>query len=940
MIADQSSFQRFDPSWFSGLVPRVLVVVGEGFSREQIKESVIAACGVVAGQWIFTLEQLAQEVYQSIHSGNEIQPWSDAGRQEFYRLLFSNRSVLGAFPRLKALKRQSRFYQRLDRAVMTCRGSVAHEFERSVIEERLQNEGLGDHELRAEILRLSETLESWLRAEQLADGPRWLSLASDALSSQQSRLLRGREKLLYFSVEEAQGAQAVFLDQLRQHLPVMTDHSPGCNPDPGSTPSLWSWNRSHTLHDGVQRLVDTIQKQDWSKQVLLIPDSEPEVRMVLRRALAEAEIPEQDPRDPQALRIEEKYKKLFRSLDVVASGWGASHTQALVSDLFGQAPSSTNTIHVPGSTSVVLTREQMAKIQSRLATLGSRPGVNGVMGVLRHQVSEAVLSRLQEIEREFQGRYDFSGLRERLTRFWHQSFEWFRSDRVLGAWLEEFWKQWQGELERLELLSVRFPALLWRERLRGRFELQVASSQPLKPKHGVRVFRLSQAQAFEGDLEVSVIGMSASWFSPRSDSDWYWGGRERDRLSGEFVVRSSHAIRKSRQQALLSWLNGAKRVEFIDSAFSFDGSENESFERALEDLAGACAQMPQIERRDWGAHSRFLASYGLVRRSVGGSVTLGSTVSDDALMKLTATDLDTLSRCSFLGLLRARWKLSEREEADWDLWPRVKGVLYHRAVEKLAQALPEPGQDSVAFVQELWKSIWLEALSAGEVPGWIRSPQLEIQIERQAHRVLLAFLEQEREYRARSGVRLFAAEDQAQLNWLLLDARGRSAEIRGKADRIDEHAEGLFVLDYKTGVQALKGADILEKGYRLQMPFYALAARAHFQKPVLGVQFVELTRDARRSVGLFPKRLNGKGAGCLTRVGPTNSGLYSAEPDDLWVAFEEKIRKVVERYRDGSFEARPVLGASECRECPGRSICGQSRREWVQNQEQESESVT
>jgi RecB family exonuclease len=201
--------------------------------------------------------------------------------------------------------------------------------------------------------------------------------------------------------------------------------------------------------------------------------------------------------------------------------------------------------------------------------------------------------------------------------------------------------------------------------------------------------------------------------------------------------------------------------------------------------------------------------------------------------------------------------------------------------------------------------------------------------------LLRAFLEKEFEFRDRAKTRLFAAEDQAQLRWEFQE-QGLEFAIRGKADRIDEclssSQNGLWVIDYKSGRQDLRGVDIREKGYRLQLAFYAVAAQAQLQRPVLGVQLVELTREARRSVGLFPKALNGKQPGSLTQVRSNNPSLFEGEPSELWTELEQKIRNTAFDFSSGKGDALPVMGERECDRCRAREVCGQSRREWVEGQ--------
>ncbi len=902
---------NFNPAWFSGLAPRVLLVTGAGFQRELIKDALIARVGAVAGKWILSPDQLALEILRD--RGSVPSLISPAGRQEFYRLLFSNRSVLAHYPSLRHLKRQDGFYRRLDQAVLACRDVIAHEQERDVLEERLQSLGLGSVELRREIVGLARALEGWMDSKGLADGPRLLGLGIEELLRRRAQgevpaILSGREVLFRFRVQDPQALEALFFDELASFLPLR-DGMELFAAEPIS--ASWSWKRSHTLHDSAERLVSQLLARDWSRQVILIPDNAPDVRLALRRALQDAGIPEFDPRDPQELRISEAFKQVFAVLDCVAARWEPARVMSLLS----------------ATRSFSLDRPKLAAIQRKLAELGQRPGLESVLRVLGDRLPRPVVSRLRKWDSAFRGRMSFRELSEGHRDHCETEI----ADARIRAWLEKFWIDFSEDLSRLDILETRFPLLLWMERIRGRVELSSPPVTAVKPADGVRIFRMSQANAVHHVMELWLLGLPASWLSPPTEADYYLGARERDQLSGEFAVRASRQLKESRKRALQSWISRAAAIEVLDHAYQLDGSESESIESLLLEL-GAPVGIPCETQ---GAHPRFLQSYGLVRKAVASVVELPPAASGEPV-RVSATALDAMSRCSFLGLPQARWKLLEREEADWELWPRVRGVLLHHAVEQLVRELESGAAASFAdgsaqsLVEQVWRSTWQGALARGEVSGWIRSPQLELQIERQSVLVLSRFLEKELEYRSRAGIRCVAAEEDARLTLSWVDSNGRPVEVVGKADRIDEHPEGLFVLDYKTGAQAFKGGDIRDKGYRLQLPFYALAARAKFQKPVLGVQLVELTRDARRSVGLFPKRLNGKDPGMLTQLGKTNSGLFDGDPDELWSKLDSRIREVMKEFAAGRFESRPTLGSRECTECRARLICGQARREWVE----------
>jgi hypothetical protein len=149
--------------------------------------------------------------------------------------------------------------------------------------------------------------------------------------------------------------------------------------------------------------------------------------------------------------------------------------------------------------------------------------------------------------------------------------------------------------------------------------------------------------------------------------------------------------------------------------------------------------------------------------------------------------------------------------------------------------------------------------------------------------------------------------------------------IIGIPDRVDEHPEGLFVIDFKTSSSLPKGSEMVEQGYRLQLPFYALAVQKTFGKDAVGVQFVELNRAAGRSRGIFFSQYNGDEPGKITDFSKRNSSLLSMSPQDAWVRIEEHLTKHAQDYLNGIFEAKPKK-PDECQTCRMNDLCGRRRR--------------
>jgi hypothetical protein len=203
----------------------------------------------------------------------------------------------------------------------------------------------------------------------------------------------------------------------------------------------------------------------------------------------------------------------------------------------------------------------------------------------------------------------------------------------------------------------------------------------------------------------------------------------------------------------------------------------------------------------------------------------------------------------------------------------------------------------------------------------VRSKRVEEYVKARICLLLEAFCEKEKEFLERAGTEPIS-----------LDQRRFRMEfphfaIIGKPDRIDQHSEGVFVMDYKTSGGVPHGSEIVEQGYRLQLPFYALAVRRELNQSVLGVQFIELDRKGSRKSGIFFKQFNGKNAGCLTQVRSNSKSLISSDPDEVWNILEKQVFQDAMGYLEGRFMARPKIDKKEkeCNRCTLADLCGLKR---------------
>ncbi len=179
--------------------------------------------------------------------------------------------------------------------------------------------------------------------------------------------------------------------------------------------------------------------------------------------------------------------------------------------------------------------------------------------------------------------------------------------------------------------------------------------------------------------------------------------------------------------------------------------------------------------------------------------------------RLSVTAIETWMRDPYAIYARHVLKLKALEPLDAEPEARERGVLIHQALDRFVSAFPEAlPADAEARLLDLGRDAFGELLSR---PGiwafwW---PRFE--------RIARWFLEQERARRGMlaglisetKGSRIFAAP-------------GGDFELTATADRIERRADGLVIVDYKTG--ALPRDVEVERGLAPQLPLEAAIAEA------------------------------------------------------------------------------------------------------------------
>lgn len=866
-----------------GLRPMERICVGAGFSREEVKDLLLSSGEAFTGGAVLSLEGLAA-LAAGVPAARVLPP---SGRQEVLRALLAVPRIAGPLVELKRLRRQAGFLARLDRAVESGRLASAHGREAEAISERA-SERLGASATRTEVRALAAAYEAWLGASGFWDLPLLLRRAAGAL-----REGDGLPRVIHaLTAQVPESLELQFWEALGERVDVRR-LGPLEAPSAAAWPATgFTWDRWHTIDDGAEEIAAGLAGEgpgSWSGRAVLWPD-DPAVRRSFVAAMERHRVPLEDPRDPTALRSDESLKAALAPLTAVASGF---EKDAVAAWLFSSDSKS------GGSRAA----DWLHEIEKR--------GIRRGFGSYRGGALQPVAERLSELLRAFGGRRTCRELGE-------AHLEWLdRHGPEARERLESLWGAFIEDVERAGWSDRSAPAKFWHDRLKERMADAKPGPLRLRTAPGVPVYRLAQAP-LRRFSEVIVLGLPSRWLEGEGGAagDYWYGERERDALAADFGLRCRDTLRRERLAVLRAWAASAERVRFVDAEHDWDGGERDSLAPALRMLTGEVARAPE----DRGASRRWLASYLPPATAAPRVVRLGPVEPKASgtveLKVLSATGVDHQSRCGFLGLARARWKLRDPREADSALWPDVRGDILHAAVRARIESRLADGSYGVSLEQAL------DAAWESKGPrGMYRSELLARDERRRLLQVLRKFDEQEAAYVARCGARAVSLEGPE----LRLDM-GDGIVVTGIPDRVDETDAGLFLIDYKTSYALPTGTEMFEAGYRLQLPFYAVALRKETGKPVIGAQFVGLNGGGGRTTGIFFAAHSARSRKAGNRqpvvLGPSSGSRLDRDPDEVWDRFRETLAGVARELAAGVFEARPRdLKGKECLGCACRPLC-------------------
>ena len=641
---------------------------------------------------------------------------------------------------------------------------------------------------------------------------------------------------------------------------------------------------------------------------VLLPDL-PAIRRSLKRALEERGLLLKDPRDPTRLKWEESVKGALLPLDVVARRF---RHEEVISFLHS------SWFRLDASPEVEFAEKR--KLHQEILDRGIRFGLPSYSGDRLERV-RAMLELLNEA---------FSP-RMRIDEVAAFHLAWIRRNPDFESWVHGFfeavWDRFTQDLVVIGESRKKAPVLYWLERLRLRLQDATPPFEKVQYEKGVEIFRLGQTPLSYPE-KLWCLALPPRYTTGDNPGDYFYSDREREVLSGHFQVRSGMMEADFRRKVLKFWLGHAREAIFLDALYDWDGRERESIEPLLQELDVRGADGEPIVAIECHSHPRWRRSYLHPRASPAREFQLPELGTPGARPELRASDIENFSRCELQGILLGRFRISDAKPSDLDIRADSRGTLLHEAVKLLIRARDDQGHFSLT-AEDALDQAWV----ARRPKGLFQSDRLAQFTKRKLLPILLTFMDQEAKYVERAKTKVLAVEE-PKLRYVVdlgpVPVGRDQVTIVGVPDRIDEHPDGIFVMDYKTSTVSPKAPQMIGLGYRLQMPIYALAAAQHYGKPPIGLQFIELTRKGSRGSGIFFTAWNGKEPGSLTKTTARSSSLVDSSPDEVWGKLAEEIETHTRRFISGRVVVKPKPAKTggpyaECDSCFVRDACGQRR---------------
>jgi hypothetical protein len=865
----------FDPvlEQITGIHPHAILCVGAGFVREEYKSLCFLKGKSITQNAILNPRQISEALAPACQ-GRVLEA---TARAELLRQVFKEVSVREALPLLADHRFRPKFYENLDRSLQQGRLYFAHAEEAQVLQARL-NERLGVGQKRDEFFVLHQLWERILELRNLWDEAKVYEVAVAQMRVALPPLLQNQT---IFKLEHFPDPPRLqyFWNELAKQVPIEKISS---RSHAESNGIILDRKVAHSLEDAALFLVDEILASgDLANQAVVIQD-EPALRRTLKRVAERAGIQFNDPRDPTLIVQSEEIKLALLELELVAKNF--------------PAPLVLEWLHY----------SDFAKVPTELGLLRKKIIESAIQqGVDDYRFLPVLHEKLIEIKSriatrvsltQLQGLLELSAKQYHLPLWVHQVF-----DKIFNEWTKSF--------AQIEIATRKKPLRYWLEQLIEKLKRATPIAPPIKKVGGLQLFRVDQAVSpllDSSQTKIHFFGVGLSFFEPKEETNDWFSTREREVLASEFGLPSIAEIQAQNAASYLAWARAAgdSATSVTDWEFLYDedGGERESTELQLSLLAG----LELTEKQELGLHPSLFASMQthLKTRSPHVQVPLPKT-------EWPISFLNAYGNCPFTAYSAYLLSLYDEREVDFELKGDSFGNLVHAALETFLQ-------DKIT-VEDAFERAWK---STAQI-AWLKSERLYRSIRYKTILLLHEFEKSEEEYRARAGTQVLDLEKK-------IDWQRAEFTFHGRIDRIDQHADGLVLMDYKTSSALPNGKEIFEKGLGLQLPVYALALKEQLNQEVVAAQYIHLTAQAtKRNTGILFKKWNKSKAADPVEFPVTNArsnshSIMEGEPAEVWNSFDQKVVQLIEKIRKGYFDAEPADPA-DCQTCRYQLVCGKLR---------------
>jgi RecB family exonuclease len=877
---DDTLFKRI-----TGIKPTAILCIGSGFVREEWKALCFNRGLAISEQGILGPKQIAEILLPE----SESRLLEGSARVELLRQAFRDSNLREALPTLSQHRFRPRFFEGLDRSIQQGRLLFAHAAEAQVLQDRL-TEKTGHDPKREEFFLLNRFWERLLEVRDLFDEPRIYELATEALSTRE--FSKTIYKLEHFTDPPR---LKLFWEELSKRTEVIRFHSSELV-DLAPEMTL-NRKQAHSLEDAAQFLMDDLLAEAASdpgaldRHAIVIQD-EPVIRRTLKRVAELRGIPLQDPRDPTLVVQSEEMKFATLEMALVAKGFPAGLVLAWI------------------ATQPEL-RPMVGEYRKKIIEAGV------VQGLQSYTLVPAVKEALTALQNRYPSRLTLSDLHECLKRS--------AKALALPVWvdsvLERLFSQWKQSFIQIGLEHKKRPLRYWFEQVQEKLRRTTPVVNPLKNRTGLRLFRVDQAISAlmlptenKEALKVHFFGVTPSFFEPREEGNEWFSTRDREILSNEFGLPSYREAQAQAVKSFQGWRAVASAAVFWDYEYDEAGGEAESCDLNLS----AIPFLQPAEKEILGAHPLMIPSLQthLKESSPHVQITLPKT-------EWPVSFMNAYGNCAFTAYAGFLLSLYDEREADFDLKGDSYGNLVHAALEKMVL--------EKADIEDAFDHAWKQTKQL----AWLKSERLYRAIKYKTVTLLHTFLQSEEEYRAKSGAEPLHIE-------YGIDWQKDGLTFKGRIDRVDQHADGLVLMDYKTSSVVPSGRDTIEKGMGLQLPLYALALKEKLNQEVVAAQYLQMSPDkvGRNSGILFTQFNQSKKtdavANPITNARSNSLSLFQETPDVVWARVDAKISELIAKAKAGQFTANPAKPA-DCARCRYQLVCGRLRGKT--EEEQGSESV-